>query len=78
MNGATMKVYVKATQSLSIMESSLGSESNVFDNKAGNGFILKESGCFSHQKRMENSGPRSSPRQPRRSPSTTTPTLLNL
>jgi hypothetical protein len=41
MNGATMKVYVKATQSLSIMESSLGSESNVFDNKAGNGFILK-------------------------------------
>ncbi|HRN80324.1 MAG TPA: hypothetical protein PKY29_09690 [Ferruginibacter sp.] len=41
MNGATMKVFIKATQSKSVMESSLGSETNVYDAKAGKGFILK-------------------------------------
>lgn len=41
MNGATMKVFVKATQSKSVMESSLGSETNVYDSRSGKGFILK-------------------------------------
>lgn len=41
MNGATMKVFVKATQSKSVMESSMGSETNVYDARAGKGFILK-------------------------------------
>jgi GLPGLI family protein len=49
LNGAALNIYLKPTQSRSEMTSSLGKETDVFDNKAGKGFILKE---YSGQKLM--------------------------
>lgn len=49
LNGATMVVYLKSNQSKSVMESSMGTETNVYDNKVGKGFILKS---YSGQKLM--------------------------
>lgn len=41
LNGAKMKIFVKGQQSAAQMESSMGSESTIYDSKAGQGFILK-------------------------------------
>lgn len=49
LNGAMLSVYLKPTVSRTEMKSTLGTESTVFDNKAGTGFILKE---YSGQKLM--------------------------
>ena len=49
LNGAVLSVYLKPSASRTEMKSSLGVESTVFDNKSGNGFILKE---YSGQKLM--------------------------
>ena len=49
LDGATLNLYVRKTDSRSDMVSSLGKESNLFDSKTGNGFILKE---YSGQKLM--------------------------
>lgn len=49
LNGAKMKIFVKGQQSAAEMESSLGSESTVYDSKTGKGFILKS---YSGQKLM--------------------------
>ncbi len=47
--GATLTLYLSKTKSSSVMNSSLGTESAVFDNTLGKGFILKE---YSGQKLM--------------------------
>ena len=49
LDGATLIVYINGTASRSDMVSSLGTESNLYDSKAGKGFILKE---YSGQKLM--------------------------
>ncbi len=49
LEGATLTLYLKPNQSRSEMKSKLGSESSIFDNRTGNGFILKE---YSGQKLM--------------------------
>ena len=49
LNGAILTLYLKPTISRTEMKSTLGTESTVFDNKNGNGFILKE---YSGQKLM--------------------------
>ena len=49
LDGATLNLYVRKTDSMSDMISSLGKESNLFDAKTGNGFILKG---YSGQKLM--------------------------
>jgi len=49
LNGAVITLYLKQGQSRSEMTSSLGTESTVFNNNSGNGFILKE---YSGQKLM--------------------------
>ena len=49
LNGAVLTVYLKPSLSRTEMKSTLGTESTVFDNRAGNGFILKE---YSGQKLM--------------------------
>lgn len=49
LNGATLTVYLKEGKSRTEMNSSLGSEITVFDNRAQDGFILKE---YSGQKLM--------------------------
>ena len=49
LNGAKLTLYVRPGISRTEMASSLGTESTVFDNKAGKGFILKE---YSGQKLM--------------------------
>ncbi|MBN8834013.1 MAG: hypothetical protein J0H76_06500 [Sphingobacteriales bacterium] len=47
--GATLTLYVSKTKSSSVMNSALGTESAVYDNVLGKGFILKE---YSGQKLM--------------------------
>lgn len=47
--GATLTLYVSKTKSSSVMNSTLGTESAVYDNVLGKGFILKE---YSGQKLM--------------------------
>ena len=49
LNGATLSVYLTKTKSRSEMISNPGTETTVFDNKSGKGFILKE---YSGQKLM--------------------------
>lgn len=49
LNGAILSVFLKPNLSRTEMKSTLGTESTVFDNRAGNGFILKE---YSGQKLM--------------------------
>ena len=49
LNGATLSLYLTKDKSRSEMVSAPGTESNVFDNKIGKGFILKE---YSGQKLM--------------------------
>ena len=49
LEGALLTVYLKGSQSRSDMHSSIGSESSLFDNRTGKGFILKE---YSGQKLM--------------------------
>ena len=49
LNGAVWTVYLKPALSRTEMKSNLGLESTVYDNRAGNGFILKE---YSGQKLM--------------------------
>ena len=49
LNGATLIVYVKPSISRTEMKSSLGTETTVYDNRSGTGFILKE---YSGQKLM--------------------------
>lgn len=49
LNGAALNLYIKPFQSRSEMKSALGTETNVYDNKVGKGFILKE---YSGQKLM--------------------------
>jgi len=49
LNGATLTVYLKPALSRTEMKSTLGTETTVFDNGAGAGFILKE---YSGQKLM--------------------------
>ncbi|RZK19940.1 MAG: hypothetical protein EOO43_11440 [Flavobacterium sp.] len=49
LNGAVLTVYLKPSVSRTEMKSTLGTESTVFDNKSGSGFILKE---YSGQKLM--------------------------
>ncbi|MDB5201451.1 MAG: hypothetical protein JWQ27_860 [Ferruginibacter sp.] len=49
LSGAELTLYLKPTVSRSEMKSSLGVETNVYDSKAGKGFILKE---YSGQKLM--------------------------
>jgi len=49
LDGATLSIYIKGTESRSDMVSSLGTESNLYDSKTGKGFILKE---YSGQKLM--------------------------
>ena len=49
LNGAELTLYLKPTLSRTDMTSTLGTETTVFDNKAGKGFILKE---YSGQKLM--------------------------
>ncbi|RYF88570.1 MAG: hypothetical protein EOO03_08090, partial [Chitinophagaceae bacterium] len=49
LNGATLSVFLKPTASRTEMKSTLGSESTIFDNRLGTGFILKE---YSGQKLM--------------------------
>ncbi|MEJ7625356.1 MAG: hypothetical protein WKF35_00720 [Ferruginibacter sp.] len=48
-DGAQLTVYLRGKQSRSDMKSTIGSESNLYDNKTGKGFILKE---YSGQKLM--------------------------
>ncbi len=49
LNGATLSIYLTKDKSRSEMISTPGTETTVFDNKAGKGFILKE---YSGQKLM--------------------------
>lgn len=49
LNGAELNLFIKPFQSRSEMKSSLGTETNVYDNKSDKGFILKE---YSGQKLM--------------------------
>ncbi len=49
LEGAMLTIYVKGSQSRSDMTSAIGTESNLYDNRAGKGFILKE---YSGQKLM--------------------------
>lgn len=49
LEGALLTVYLKGNQSRSDMNSAIGSESNLYDNRSGKGFILKE---YSGQKLM--------------------------
>ena len=49
LNGASLKIYLNSKESRSEMTSTLGTETNVFDNTTGKGFILKE---YSGQKLM--------------------------
>jgi len=49
LEGATLSVYIKGTDSRSDMINSLGTESNIYDSKTGKGTILKE---YSGQKLM--------------------------
>ncbi|RYY49693.1 MAG: hypothetical protein EOO06_06320 [Chitinophagaceae bacterium] len=49
LNGAVLSVYLKPNLSRTEMKSTLGTESTVYDNRAGSGFILKE---YSGQKLM--------------------------
>ncbi len=49
LNGAKLTVYLKPSLSRSEMNSSLGTETTVYDNKLGKGFILRE---YSGQKLM--------------------------
>lgn len=49
LSGAKLSIYVRPGISRTEMESSLGTEANVYDNKAGKGFILKN---YSGQKLM--------------------------
>ena len=49
LNGATLIIYVKPPFSRTEMKSSLGTETTVYDNRSGTGFILKE---YSGQKLM--------------------------
>ncbi|MEO6538672.1 MAG: hypothetical protein ABIT07_11955 [Ferruginibacter sp.] len=42
LNGAELNVYLKPSQSRSEMKSTLGTETNVYDNSVKKGFILKE------------------------------------
>ncbi len=49
LDGATLSVSIKGSDSRADMISSLGSESNLYDSKTGKGFILKE---YSGQKLM--------------------------
>ncbi len=49
LNGATLNIYLAKDKSRTEMVSKLGTETTVFDNKLGNGFILKE---YSGQKLM--------------------------
>lgn len=49
LDGATLSVYIKGTESRADMKNSLGTESNLFDTKTGKGYILKE---YSGQKLM--------------------------
>lgn len=49
LNGATLTVYLKGTQSRTDMVSALGTESNQYDVKSGKGIILKQ---YSGQKLM--------------------------
>ncbi|MEO6488409.1 MAG: hypothetical protein ABIO04_00595 [Ferruginibacter sp.] len=49
LDGATFTVFIKGTASRSEMQSSLGTESNIYDSKSGKGYILKE---YSGQKLM--------------------------
>ena len=49
LDGAKLSLYIKGTESRADMVNSLGTESNLFDSKAGKGIILKE---YSGQKLM--------------------------
>lgn len=49
LNGAGLTIYLKPSFSRTEMKSSLGTETTVYDNRGGNGFILKE---YSGQKLM--------------------------
>ena len=49
LDGATLNLYITKSESRSDMVNTLGKESNLFDAKTGNGFILKE---YSGQKLM--------------------------
>ncbi|MBS1496520.1 MAG: hypothetical protein JSU03_02535 [Bacteroidetes bacterium] len=49
LNGATFNVYLTPTESRTEMISTLGTETNVYNNNSGKGFILKE---YSGQKLM--------------------------
>jgi GLPGLI family protein len=49
LNGANLTIYLKPSLSRTEMRSTLGTETTVYDNRAGNGFILKE---YSGQKLM--------------------------
>lgn len=49
LEGATLTVYIKGTQSRTDMVSAMGSESNLYDSKSGKGTILKQ---YSGQKLM--------------------------
>ncbi|MEP6712588.1 MAG: hypothetical protein ABJA37_09245 [Ferruginibacter sp.] len=49
LTGAELNLYIKPFQSRSEMKSSLGTETNLYDNKTGKGYILKE---YSGQKLM--------------------------
>jgi len=49
LNGASLTIYLKPAFSRTEMKSTLGTETTVYDNRAGNGFILKE---YSGQKLM--------------------------
>ena len=49
LNGATLTIFLKTNVSRTEMKSTLGTESTVFDNKSGTGYILKE---YSGQKLM--------------------------
>lgn len=49
LKGSTLHIYLKPSLSRSDMKSSFGSETNIYDNKNGKGFLLKE---YSGQKLM--------------------------
>jgi len=49
LDGATLSIYIKGTESRSDMVSSLGTESNLYNSKEAKGYILKE---YSGQKLM--------------------------
>ncbi|MBC7866421.1 MAG: hypothetical protein H7X88_02700 [Gloeobacteraceae cyanobacterium ES-bin-316] len=49
LNGATLTIYFKPSLSRTEMKSTLGTETTVYDNRGGSGFILKE---YSGQKLM--------------------------